>query len=121
MSVSTFSMSGSKRIVLTNIFLVPTPADYHSVGEMKRCNLFSLKKSLSSIIGRQQKRGPCRVANIDGKAQAHQPEAKLPEEWLPKIEKIFLCTKIWSLQPILQVKDTTQKQQQQQYGNNTQS
>ena len=55
---------------------------------MKRCNLFSLKKSLSSIVGRQQKR-PCRVANIDGKAQARQSEAKLPEEWLPIIKQII--------------------------------
>ena len=88
---------------------------------MKRCNLFSLKKSFSSSFGRQQKRRPCRVANIDGKAQAHRSEAKLPEEWFPKIEKYSFVQKCGLLQPILQVKDTTQKQQQQQHGNNTQS
>ena len=69
--------------------MVPTPIDYHSVGEMKRCNLFSLKKSRSSIIGWQQRRGPRRVANIDGKAQARQSEANLPEEWLPIIKQII--------------------------------
>ena len=67
--------------------MVPTQIDYHSVGEMKRCNLFSLKKILSSIIGRQQKRVPRRVANIDSKAQARHSEANLPEEWLPIILK----------------------------------